>query len=278
MLAIYRQRWGAWALTGTVANNGSVRLPLGTRNRDTAIVLLSKVESALEQGRQSDLWSQLSTLVPANTFADLYSQATSNPTAKPASVVPALTWEGLKQMYSVHAQQKIARGRLRRTGLRAGDATDLRWGEIDWVEKGINRFTHKRSKRVWVPVHSELLDALRSEFERRQPSPNDHVLLSPASGKPLDRKSLYERIVRLGNRAGVERAHPHRFRDTFAVDMLLKGASTYQVAKLLGDTVRVVELYYAPYVKELREHGRSLIENDSGLERVPPQQAVGKAA
>jgi integrase len=70
----------------------------------------------------------------------------------------------------------------------------------------------------------------------------------------------------MGKRAGVTRAHPHRFRDTLAVD-LLKGASPYDVAKTLGDTVAVVEEHYAPYVKELRERTRRIMESPDGIER-----------
>ncbi len=72
----------------------------------------------------------------------------------------------------------------------------------------------------------------------------------------------------MGERAGVVRAHPHRFRDTLAVDMLLKGASPYDVAKTLGDTVAVVEEHYAPYVKELRERTRRIMASPDGIERL----------
>jgi predicted transcriptional regulator len=60
---------------------------------------------------------------------------------------------------------------------------------------------------------------------------------------------------------------PHRFRDTLAVDMLLKGASHYDVAKTLGDTIAVVEQHYAPYVKELRERTRRISESPDGIEK-----------
>jgi hypothetical protein len=49
--------------------------------------------------------------------------------------------------------------------------------------------------------------------------------------------------------------------------MLLKGASPYDVAKTLGDTVAVVEEHYAPYVRELRERTRRIIESPEGLEK-----------
>jgi len=60
---------------------------------------------------------------------------------------------------------------------------------------------------------------------------------------------------------------PHRFRDTLAVDMLARGATPYDVAKLLGDTIATVEKHYAPFVKELRERTRRLMENGEGLEK-----------
>ena len=74
-------------------------------------------------------------------------------------------------------------------------------------------------------------------------------------------------MVALGRRAEVPDAHPHRYRDSFAVDMLARGASPYDVAKLLGDTVATIEKHYAPFVKELRERTRRLMENGEGLEK-----------
>ena len=49
--------------------------------------------------------------------------------------------------------------------------------------------------------------------------------------------------------AEVPDARPHGYRDSFAVDMLARGASPYDVAKLLGDTVATVEKHYAPFVE-----------------------------
>jgi integrase len=83
----------------------------------------------------------------------------------------------------------------------------------------------------------------------------------------MTRPRLYQRMVALGKRAGVPDAHPHRFRDTFAVDLLLRGATPYDVAKLLGDTVDTVEKHYAPFVRELRDRARRLMENGEGLEQ-----------
>lgn len=165
---------------------------------------------------------------------------------------------------------------LRWTGLRRSDAVKLTWAEVHFDRKEIERVTQKRSKKVIIPIQSELLAVLEMEYEHRNPATNEVVLLHPVTQTPLTQRRLYHRMVALGKRAGVPDAHPHRFRDTFAVDMLARGASPYDVAKLLGDTIETVERHYADFVKELRERVRRMMESDStGLlayaESVPPR-------
>ena len=82
----------------------------------------------------------------------------------------------------------------------------------------------------------------------------------------------------MGRRAGIEDAHPHRFRDTFAVDMLARGATPYDVAKLLGDEIATVEKHYAPFVRELRERVRTLMENGKGINQYSEQSSFRKLA
>jgi integrase len=161
---------------------------------------------------------------------------------------------------------------LRWTGLRGSDAVGLRWEEIDWETREINRLTQKRRKRVLLPIHTELFFALEAERDRRHPQPEDRVLLNSTNGRPFTRPRLYQRMLSIGRRAGVPHAHPHRFRDTFAVDLLCRGASPYDVAKLLGDVVATVEKHYAPFVRELRERAREIMESGTGLEQLPGTQ------
>lgn len=61
-------------------------------------------------------------------------------------------------------------------------------------------------------------------------------------------KNLRRTIQRLGTIAEVH-AHPHRFRDSFAVELLSQGADIRTVQKLLGhDSVRTTEKHYAHFV------------------------------
>jgi hypothetical protein len=74
-----------------------------------------------------------------------------------------------------------------------------------------------------------------------------------------------ERAV-VGQRTGVADAHPHRFRDTFCVDLLARCVNPYNVARLMGITVEMLEKHYAPFVPELRDRVRTALE--SGLESI----------
>jgi site-specific recombinase XerD len=166
---------------------------------------------------------------------------------------------------------------LRWTGLRGSDVVQLRWTEVDLQTGEITRLTLKRKKRVVIPMHTELRFALETEFQQRSPSAEDLVLLNPGTGQSLTRPRLYERIRALGKRANVADAHPHRFRDTFCVDMLARGINPYHVARLMGITVEVLEKHYAPFIPELRERVRVALESGQGLEVIqPPSESATK--
>ena len=146
------------------------------------------------------------------------------------------------------------------------------------VGRGFTRLTLKRKKRVVIPMHLELRFALESESQQRSPAPEDLVLLNPGTGAPLTRPRLYERIRALGKRAKVADAHPHRFRDTFCVDMLARGVNPYSVARIMGITVEMLERHYASFIPELRERVRVALASCQGLEIVSPasERPVGE--
>jgi integrase len=156
---------------------------------------------------------------------------------------------------------------LRWTGLRNEDAISLLWQEVDLQAKMIERICIKNHKQVSIPLldGEELLSALKIEHKLRSPLPTEPVLLNPNTGTALTNDSLYEWIVKQGKLAGIPDAAPYRFRGTFAVDMLLRTNNPYYVARLLGDTMRTVERYYMPYVRELQERNRLLAQGGVGL-------------
>jgi integrase len=151
------------------------------------------------------------------------------------------------------------------TGLRRADLIKLSWAEVDLQELKIEHRAQKNGGKIVLPIFENLLLALTAEYERRKPQRQDPVLLTPKGGW-YSGTNLYWRLKRLGVRAGVH-VSPHRFRDTFAVDMLLRGLDVSYVAQMLGDTVAVLMTYYVPFVRELRERARLTVNNGVGIEQ-----------
>lgn len=61
-------------------------------------------------------------------------------------------------------------------------------------------------------------------------------------------------LRRLFRLAGVPDGHAHRFRDTFAVELLLAGVPLDRVSILLGhQSVKVTERHYTPWLRARQE-------------------------
>jgi len=137
---------------------------------------------------------------------------------------------------------------------------------------------HKNHNRVIIPIKDEnLLAALDAERRFRNPLPSEPILLSPKTGRPFTRHQLWDLITELGERAGVSDPSPYRSRGTFAIDMLLQTNNPYTVARLLGDSMSVVERHYMPYVRELQENTRIILEGGTGLRQFVTRASQRKA-
>jgi site-specific recombinase XerD len=198
-------------------------------------------------------------------------QLEGRPDDNPEGFAEPYNAEELARMREHSGEDLLAFLLLRWTGLRGSDAATLTWREVKLSGREIEWVTQKRRKKVVLPIQTELQFALETERDRRNPSATERVLLNPATGKPMTRPRLYQRIQAVGRRSNVAAARPHRFRDTLAVDLLARGASPYDVAKMLGDTI---ERHYTPFVKELRERVRRILDDGVGLEELARNAAV----
>lgn len=137
---------------------------------------------------------------------------------------------------------------LRYSGLRISDATGL---AKERVTADGRLFLHEQKKTrvpVYVPLPPFVVDALGA-LHRLYPDRPYHFWTG-AGKLETAVKSWKRTLARLFDIAGVKGGHAHRFRDTFAVELLLRGVPLEDVSQLLGHTsTKVTEKSYAPWVK-----------------------------
>ena len=133
---------------------------------------------------------------------------------------------------------------LRYSALRVGDAATC---PVDRLEGDrLFLYTHKTKIPVYTVLPSLVVQALEA-----CPRVSDRYWFWTGEGSPETATGNCRRSFRkLARRAGIKGAHPHRFRDTFAVELLLAGIPIERVSVLLGHaSVKVTEKHYAPWVQ-----------------------------
>ena len=107
-------------------------------------------------------------------------------------------------------------------------------------------YTQKTGTPVRLPLPAKVLKALKN-------APNENADYFLWNGRSLRTSAvkIWERTMsRVFEVAKIENGHTHRFRDTFAVELLLAGVPIDQVSILLGhSSVRITEKHYSPWVK-----------------------------
>jgi len=128
---------------------------------------------------------------------------------------------------------------LRYSGLRIQDCVMLTRAKV--IEGTIFLYSEKTGVPVRVPLPKfALTEILKWEGE---------YFFWTGIGSIKTAVGNWQRaLARVGKAAGVT-FHAHQLRDSFAVSLLLKGVPIADVAALLGNTSRIVEKHYSPWVK-----------------------------
>ena len=150
---------------------------------------------------------------------------------------------------------------LRYSGLRMQDAACLERKRLN--DGRLFLYTQKTGTPVYCPLPPEVVTALDAV-------PNDHpdyVFWDGKSERETTVKS-WNRVFRklfATAKPKIVGGHPHRFRDTFAVSLLLKGVQLPHVSILLGHaSVKITERHYAPWVKARQEQLEAEVQEDVG--------------
>jgi integrase/recombinase XerD len=145
---------------------------------------------------------------------------------------------------------------LRYSGMRISDTVNLNSDRIT----GNHLFLY--TQKTGVPVNTVLPEFVMAALEAT-PKVNEKYFFWSGVGK-LDSavRSWQTRLRKLFDLAKIPGGHAHRFRDTFAVELLLAGVPIERVSILLGhQSVRITEKHYSPWVRARQEQLESDLEN-----------------
>ena len=132
---------------------------------------------------------------------------------------------------------------LRYTGLRIGDAATL---SIDRLAGNkILLYTAKTGQ----PVYCVIPDFVANALENVPRLSDKYFFWTGCSSLHTATGSWQRTLQKLFRLAGLQMGSAHRFRDTFAVELLLAGVSTEEVAVLLGHSnIGITQKHYSPWV------------------------------
>lgn len=132
---------------------------------------------------------------------------------------------------------------MRYSGLAIRDAATLGKDSLRATGELVLRRA-KTGEFVCVALPDPVLDALEAVVEPGRP----HYFWTGRSEPPTAAKLWRRRLATVAAEAGVQKFHPHRLRDTFAVELLLDGVLIQDVSSLLGhSSVATTERHYAPW-------------------------------
>jgi len=159
---------------------------------------------------------------------------------------------------------------LRYSGMRIGDAVTCSAERL----AGSKLFLY--TQKTDVPVNCKL-PAFVAEALQSAPRENEKYFFWTAEGKVETATGNWRRsLAKLFALAGIKHGHPHRFRDTFAVELLLAGVPLERVSILLGHrSIRVTERHYAPWVRARQEQLEADLERSWALDPVVLAETKG---
>jgi site-specific recombinase XerD len=163
---------------------------------------------------------------------------------------------------------------MRYTGMRVSDAVTLTADRLN----GKRLFLY--TQKTGVPVYTVLPDSLLQALDATPRMTSTHYFWTGVGKRRTVVTHWQRRLKMIFDSAKVSKgggnAVSHRFRDTFAVELLLAGVPIERVAILLGhQSVRITEKHYNPWVKSRQEQLEADVTRAWTLDPILSQKTSG---
>lgn len=127
------------------------------------------------------------------------------------------------------------------TGCRVSEVARMDISDIDF-ERLECKVLGKGNKERIVYLTPVAAMNLQEYLEKRKG--NSESLFEGWEGKRISKNGIEALIKRIGKNAGVEKAHPHRFRRTLATNLMDRGMNIQDVAMILGHSdLKTTQIY-----------------------------------
>ena len=131
------------------------------------------------------------------------------------------------------------------TGIRASELGALRIRDYDRKQGRLTILNGKGGKQREVFLGVAAQRSLWRYVSTRMSEGDSAPLLVTTAGKAIDRLVIGRNLRRLGDKAGVADAGPHRFRHTFAINFLRNGGNLLALQDILGHSTLTMVRRYA---------------------------------
>ena len=159
------------------------------------------------------------------------------------------------------------------TGIRRGEASGLRWQDIDFQNKtitiknniqytphaGVYETTPKNRKARIIDIGEDLAALFRQlREEQAQLCISQYVFNGKDTAEPMHPQTPTRFFQRFGKRYGIKDFHPHKLRHTSASIAITEGADVVSVSERLGhsDTSVTLRMYAHANSESIRRAGQ----------------------
>jgi site-specific recombinase XerD len=167
---------------------------------------------------------------PVRPRVEFYSDAEAEAIIEWAAAQPGFRWQVGRVLLLT----------LCYTGLRLNELVNLSTEEVDLDNRRISLVGKGRKPRV-VPIPHPLVAPLREYVDNMRPRlpASAYFFINPRGNRRLrgrhGPRALYDLVAKAGTSAGVPSRHfPHRWRHSYATDLIRRGVDIHVVQRLMG--------------------------------------------